>query len=37
VVAEPADPAPAPRKSRIPAEALAKAAAMREEKDAGIG
>ena len=37
VVDEPADSAPAPRKSRIPAEALAKAAAMREEKDAGIG
>ncbi|MET0830882.1 MAG: hypothetical protein ABWY62_00760, partial [Acidimicrobiia bacterium] len=31
----PADPDPPPRKSRIPAEALAKAAAMREEKDAG--
>ena len=35
VVTPPADPDPPPRKSRIPAEALAKAAAMREEKDAG--
>ena len=31
----PADPDPPPRKSRIPAEALAKAAAMRQERDGG--